>query len=113
MTNETEVGSAESAGSKAQNWAEAVSDVIGSSPDTDAAVDVNQGHADAHRAAGDELQQAIAAVAQQHLGSSREIITDALRRELEARGRWPQPQPWLNSVAADLEAGQTYQVGTD
>lgn len=92
------------------HWAETVTDVIAPTVETQEAVDPLQGHHDEHRQAGDELQDAIAAVAESHLGAQRDVIAVALQRELEARGRWPQPERWVDSVATDLEAGQVYQV---
>lgn len=94
------------------HWAEATTDVIRHTDETREAVDPRQGAHDEHKQAGDELQQAIAAVAAKHLGAPRDVIGEALQRELEACGRWPQPERWLDAVASDLEVGQVYQVGS-
>ena len=93
------------------HWAAATTDVVAPTDETREAVDPHQGRQDEHREAGDELQQAIATVADSHLGASRDVIAAALQRELEGCGRWPQPERWLDAVASDLEAGQVYQMG--
>lgn len=95
------------------HWGEAVTDVIAPTDETRDAVDPHQDSHDQHRETGDDLRLAIAAVAEQHLGAARDIIAPALQRELEARGRWPQPERWVDAVASDLEAGQVYQIGND
>lgn len=66
-----------------------------------------------HQSVAEQMDAAILAVRKTHGGThSREVVMDALHRELEQRGRWPQPQPWLDAVASELEAGGVYTMGT-
>ncbi|MEO3935175.1 hypothetical protein V3N99_00300 [Dermatophilaceae bacterium Soc4.6] len=77
-------------------------------------VDVDEPRVQRQQAVGELIEEAIVAVARTHAGThSREIVRDALRRELEARGRWPQPETWLDAVATELEAGSVYTMGTE
>lgn len=100
--------------SQERTWGASVTSVIAPTAETAAAVDPLQHVHDAKREDGSAIERAIAAVAERHLGTgSREEIKDALRRELEACGHWPQPEPWLDAVATDMAGGEVYRMGTD
>ena len=92
-------------------WGSATTSLIAPTADTAAAVDPHAGERAAHDDARSQVQAAIDAVAETHVGQGREVIADALRAALEARGRWPQPAPWVDAVASDLEDGKVYQTG--
>ncbi|MDQ2758726.1 MAG: hypothetical protein M3Y71_19575 [Actinomycetota bacterium] len=95
-------------------WGPAVTSLIGPTDETVGAVDTDEPRIVAHQAVEEQIEAAIVAVAKTHGGThSREIVRDALRRELEQRGRWPQPEPWLDAVASELEVGGVYNMGTD
>ncbi len=95
------------------HWAHAITDVVGRTPETDAAVDTDEERFERHRAVGHELQAIIDSVASNHLGDHRDVILRNLRRALETAGHWPQPQPWLEAVAEEMQIGHHYRVGTD
>ncbi len=95
------------------HWADAITDVVGRTPESDAAVDTDEERYLRERGRRHGLQAIITAVSADHLGDRRDIILANLRRELEAHGHWPQPQPWLDAVAEEMEAGRHYQCGTE
>ncbi len=95
------------------HWGEAISDRVGPTPESDAAVDTETERAEAHRHEEQDVQSIISRVAADHSGGSKAVILANLQRELVAHGHWPQPQPWLNAVADEMESGHHYQVGTE
>ena len=95
------------------HWGESITDAVGRTPESDAAVDTDEERAEHHRQVGHDLQSVIARVAESHLGDDQEVILQNLRRELEASGHWPQPKPWLEAVAEEMRAGHLYRVGGD
>lgn len=95
-------------------WGASVTSIVGPTPETEAAVDTDAPRVQERHEGQEQVQAAILAVAASHGGThSRAIVRDALQRELEARGRWPQPEPWLDAVASEIEGGGVYNVGTD
>ena len=95
------------------HWGEAITDQVGRTPKTDAAVDTDEDRVVSHRTQASDLQSIIASVAENHLGDGRAVILANLQRELETHGQWPQPQSWLDAVAEEMEIGHQYQVGAD
>jgi hypothetical protein len=95
------------------HWGEAITDEVGRTPESDAAVDTDEERVQLHRQQASDLQSVISRVAQAHMGDGRGVILANLRRELEAHGHWPQPKPWLEAVAEEMQSGRHYQVGTD
>lgn len=73
----------------------------------------DEGAAEQHRDANTAMQEALDAVAADHLGGERAAILAGLQSELEKRGHWPQPRPWVEAVADEMEAGRVYHVGVD
>ncbi len=95
-------------------WGASVTSLVGPTDETVGAVDVDEPRVQEQQSVAEKIEAAIVAVRKTHSGThSREVVMDALQRELEARGRWPQPQPWLDAVATEVEAGGVYTTGTD
>ncbi len=91
------------------HWGEAITDRVGTTPESAAAVDTDEERVAIHREQASGLQAIISKVAEDHLGDRKEIILANLQRELEAHGYGPQPRSWLDAVAEEMEMGQHYQ----
>ena len=91
------------------HWGEAITDHVGTTPESAAAVDTDEERVAMHRAQASGLQAIISKVAEDHLGDRKEVILANLRRELEAHGHRPQPHAWLDAVAEEMEIGHHYK----
>lgn len=64
-----------------------------------------------HRTVDHDMQAACDAVLAADLGTDRGAIEERLRHELQARGHWPQPEPWVEAVVEEIQMGHHYRVG--
>lgn len=78
--------------------------------DVDDDADADRETYDQHRTASHEMQEACDVVLAAGLGTDREAIEERLRHELQARGHWPQPEPWLEAVVEEIQMGHHYRV---
>lgn len=93
-------------------WGNAVVSLIEPTPETIAAVDPEEDRVREKKRRDEEIESAIIAVAETHHEHDRQSVKQALQHELEARGHWPQPDPWMDSVASSIENGRRYEMGT-
>ncbi|GAA1897123.1 hypothetical protein [Lapillicoccus jejuensis] len=93
-------------------WGPTVVSLIGPTPETEGAVDPDEDRVLAHKRRAEEIEAAIIATSESHPDHDRQTVKQVLQHQLELRGHWPQPDPWMDSVASSIENGRRYEMGT-